>query len=53
MTNRLSTALELIGLSVIAVAAFLVYPPAGIGVAGLSLVALGYALDRRSDEHSS
>lgn len=51
--NRLSTALELVGLLVIAAAAFLVYPPAGIGVAGFSLVALGIALDRRTDEHPS
>jgi hypothetical protein len=44
--NKLSTGLELVGLLIIAAAAFLVYPPAGIGVAGLSLVAIGYALDR-------
>lgn len=39
--------LELAGLTLIAVAAALVYPPAGIAVAGVALFVAAYVIDTR------
>ena len=42
---RPSTACELVGFALLAVAAWMLYPVAGVAVAGVSLLFIGYALD--------
>lgn len=46
MLRYLPASLELIGLSLVSAAAFLVSLPLGLLVSGLSLSALGVAIDR-------
>lgn len=46
MTRHLSTVAELVGLVLVAVAAFLVDWRLGVAVVGVLLVLLGWALDR-------
>jgi hypothetical protein len=44
--NRVSTAIEIIGLALVTAGCALLTPIAGLIFGGLALVAIGYALDR-------
>lgn len=46
MTDRLATALEVVGLLLVSVAGWIIAPALGLLVAGLSFVAFGLAASR-------